>query len=85
MLVDFIFLSIFFIPFFSLITSERILTYISIPTESIKPDCWEPNISPAPLIDKSFSAILYPDPKEANSLIAFNLFSASGVNSLFLL
>ena len=57
-------------PFNSEIASSRSFIYKSIPIASIKPDCSSPRMSPAPLIARSFIAILYPLPSAVNSFIA---------------
>src|SRR5699024_9391592 len=70
--------------FLDSIASFNICEYKSNPTESMKPCCCEPNILPAPRIDKSRIAILNPDPNSVNSLIACNLFSDTSVKILSL-
>ena len=67
------------IPFTSsLIKSKYILT----PTESIKPACSFPRISPEPRIAKSLIDILYPLPSSVNSFIASNLLIVSFISLL---
>ena len=48
----------------------------------MKPACSFPRISPAPLIDKSLNAILYPLPSSVNSFMDSSLLVAVSVRIL---